>query len=69
MQHTRDFETRCLQIKGDLFAADESLVRNLLSLQGGAMAHFELPAGKITHTVTHKTVSEIWFVLSGQGQM
>jgi len=69
MQHTRDFETRCLEVKGDLFAADGSFVRNLLSHQGGAMAHFELPAGKITNAVTHKTVGEIWFVLSGQGQM
>jgi mannose-6-phosphate isomerase-like protein (cupin superfamily) len=69
MQPTRDFETRCLQVKGDYLAVDGSLVRNLLSLQGGTMAHFELPAGKITNAVTHKTVDEIWFVLSGRGQM
>ena len=69
MQHLRDFETRPLPVEGDVFAADGSLVRNLLSLQGGAMAHFELPAGTTAKAVTHRTVDEIWFILSGRGQI
>ncbi len=31
------------------------------------MAHFELPAGAVSHAVTHRTVEEIWYVLSGRG--
>jgi mannose-6-phosphate isomerase-like protein (cupin superfamily) len=33
------------------------------------MAHFELPPGQTSSAVTHRTVEEIWFVLSGHGEM
>jgi mannose-6-phosphate isomerase-like protein (cupin superfamily) len=33
------------------------------------MAEFELPPGEVSTAVTHRTVEEIWFILSGQGQM
>lgn len=33
------------------------------------MAHFELPPGATSTGVVHKTVEEIWFVLSGRGEM
>ena len=33
------------------------------------MAHFELPAGAVSHAVTHRTVEEIWFVVSGTGSI
>ena len=33
------------------------------------MAHFELPAGAVSHAVAHRTVEEIWFVLSGRGRL
>jgi len=33
------------------------------------MAHFELPPGQTSTAITHKTVEEIWFFLSGEGQM
>jgi mannose-6-phosphate isomerase-like protein (cupin superfamily) len=33
------------------------------------MAHFELPAGGVSHAVTHRTVEEIWFVVSGRGSI
>ena len=33
------------------------------------MAHFELPPGQISTAVTHKTVEEIWYILSGRGEM
>ena len=41
----------------------------LLSLSGGSMAHFELPAGAVSHAVTHQTVEEIWFVVRGRGSI
>ena len=44
-------------------------MRLLLSLAGGSMAHFELPAGAVSHAVTHRTVEEIWFVVSGRGSI
>ncbi|MBC5785708.1 cupin domain-containing protein [Ramlibacter sp. USB13] len=33
------------------------------------MAHFELAAGQVARAVVHRTVEEVWFVLSGRGEM
>jgi mannose-6-phosphate isomerase-like protein (cupin superfamily) len=44
-------------------------VRVLLSLRGGSMAHFALAPGQTSRAVTHRTVEEIWFFLSGRGEM
>jgi mannose-6-phosphate isomerase-like protein (cupin superfamily) len=63
------FDTKRLPATRDLVAADGSVVRILLSLRGGSMAHFELPPGQTSKAVTHRTVDEIWFVLSGRGEM
>ena len=50
-------------------APDGSGVRILPALAGGSMAHFELPPGEVSIPVTHRTVEEIWFFLSGRGEM
>ncbi len=50
-------------------APDGSLVRALLALPGGSMAHFTLPAGATSVAVTHRTVEEIWLFLTGRGEM
>jgi len=61
------FETRRLGAEPDATAPDGTAVRLLLKLRGGSMAHFELPAGAVSHAVTHQTVEEIWFIVSGHG--
>jgi mannose-6-phosphate isomerase-like protein (cupin superfamily) len=53
----------------DLIATDGSDVRILLGLAGGTMAHFQLAPGATSSAVTHRTVEEIWFFLSGRGEM
>lgn len=53
----------------DVLAPDGSEVRVLLRLPGGSMAHFRLPAGQVSRAVRHRTVEEIWYILSGEGQM
>jgi mannose-6-phosphate isomerase-like protein (cupin superfamily) len=53
----------------DVLAPDGSEVRVLLSLGGGSMAHFRLPAAQVSRAVRHRTVEEIWYVLSGAGEM
>ena len=65
----KPFETRSLGALPDATAPDGTAVRLLLSLRGGSMAHFELPAGAVSHPVTHRTVEEIWFVTSGRGSI
>jgi len=50
-------------------APDGSDVRVLLQLTGGSMIHFELAPGQVSGAVAHRTVEEIWYVLSGAGQL
>jgi len=50
-------------------APDGSQVRELAGLAGGTMAHFTLPPGATSGAIVHRTVEEIWFILSGRGQM
>ena len=64
-----DFRTKRLPVGRDAVAPDGSDVRVLLGLKGGGMAHFELPPGQASTAVTHRTVEEIWFFLSGRGEM
>ena len=63
------FETKHLPTATDAIAPDGSDVRILLGLERGGMAHFELAPGKTSKAVTHRTVEEIWFVLTGRGEM
>ena len=63
------FETKHLPSAPDAAAPDGSDVRILLRLEGGSAAHFELGPGQVSRAVTHKTVEEIWYFLSGRGQM
>jgi hypothetical protein len=62
-------ETKTLPEAPDLLAPDGSEVRILLSRPAGSMAHFRLPPGQVSKPVRHRTVEEIWYVLSGHGEM
>lgn len=64
-----DFETKRLPAVPDVVAPDGSEVRVLLKTQRGGMAHFELAGGRASEPIHHRTVDEIWFVLSGRGEM
>src|SRR5713226_9480457 len=64
-----DFSTKSLPVARDIVAPDRSDVRILLCLAGGGMAHFELAPGQTSIAVAHRTVEEIWFFLSGRGEM
>ena len=50
-------------------APDGSAVRLLCSASGGSFAHFELPAGQTSRAVRHRTITEIWYITEGLGQM
>jgi mannose-6-phosphate isomerase-like protein (cupin superfamily) len=64
-----DPSTLRLSAAPTVVAPDGSDVRVLLRLDGGSMAHFELGAGRVSRAIEHRTVSEIWFVLAGRGEM
>jgi mannose-6-phosphate isomerase-like protein (cupin superfamily) len=61
------FATKTLAAEPDATAPDGTSVRLLPALAGGSLAHFELPAGAVSHAVTHRTVEEIWYVVAGRG--
>jgi mannose-6-phosphate isomerase-like protein (cupin superfamily) len=63
------FDTKSLPATPDVAAPDGSQVRILLRLDGGSMAHFELAPGRTSIPVAHRTVEELWYILSGRGEM
>ena len=63
------FDTRRLPAEPDSVAPDGSDVRVLVQLDRGSAAHFELAPGRSSVAVAHRTVDEIWYVLSGRGEM
>lgn len=64
-----EHETKRLPLLPDIVAPDGSDVRVLLRTSRGSMAHFELAADRASDPICHRTVEEIWFVLSGRGEM
>jgi mannose-6-phosphate isomerase-like protein (cupin superfamily) len=69
MPDIREFATKCIPELPTEIAPDGSAVRVLLGLAGGSMAHFELPAGETSRAIAHRTVEEVWLVLSGRGEL
>ena len=63
------FTTLQISPTPDVIAPDGSEVRVLCRTDRGSMAHFTLPAGAVAKAVTHRTIDEIWYVLSGRGRM
>jgi mannose-6-phosphate isomerase-like protein (cupin superfamily) len=53
----------------DAVAPDGSSIRLLAAGERGSMCHAELPAGAVTRPVQHRTVEEVWYVVSGSGQL
>ena len=64
-----NFETKRLSPVPEIVAPDGSDVRVLLKTSRGGMAHFELAGGHASEAIRHRTVDEIWFMLSGRGTM
>ncbi len=63
------FLTKQLSDNYDHLAPDSSEIRLLPEVSGGGLAHCTLPAGVISKAVKHTTVEEIWYCISGTGQI
>lgn len=63
------FATKHRPERPTYIAPDGSEIRLLLDVAGGGMAIFDLPPGVVSKAVMHQTVEEIWYVISGAGQM
>ena len=65
----RAFETKPLGAAPDAIAPDGTAVRLLAALSAASFAHFELPAGAVSHAIVHRTVEEIWYFVAGRGEL
>lgn len=65
----RLMDTKRLSPYPEAVAPDGSDVRILVGLAGAGMAHFELGPGETSIAVRHRTVEELWYFVSGRGQM
>jgi mannose-6-phosphate isomerase-like protein (cupin superfamily) len=63
------FETRRIAAAPDAIAPDGSEVRVLCGLSRGGLAVFSLQPASVSKAVAHRTVEEIWYVLSGRGRI
>lgn len=63
------FDSRDLDQAPVVAAPDGSDVRVLCQTGRGSMAHFTLPAGAVSKAVAHRTIDELWYIVSGRGQM
>jgi mannose-6-phosphate isomerase-like protein (cupin superfamily) len=62
-------ETVALDVAPEVSAPDGSRVRILAAGPRGSQAHFELGPGQVAVAVRHRTVEELWYFLSGRGEM
>lgn len=63
------FQTRALPDRYDVLAPDTSEIRVLASSTRGSMAHGTLPPGGVSLAVRHRTVEELWYVVSGRAEV
>jgi mannose-6-phosphate isomerase-like protein (cupin superfamily) len=63
------FETKRLATEPDAIAPDGSEVRVLCQVPRGSLAIFSLPPRAVAKPVVHRTVEEVWYILSGSGRM
>ncbi len=61
-----NFEYKFLPENYSHLAPDGSEIRSLAG--NGLCAHCMLPPGKVSRAVRHKTINEIWYVISGEGE-
>jgi mannose-6-phosphate isomerase-like protein (cupin superfamily) len=63
------FATRLLPATADVIAPDGSEVRVLVGVAGAGLAHFQLMGGATSVAVHHRSVEEMWYVISGRGRL
>ncbi len=63
------FKTKELNQAVDVIAPDGSEIRLLAEMPGGSAVHCTLPPGGISKAVRHRSIEEIWFFLSGKGEV
>jgi len=63
------FQTRQLSCAVDAIAPDGSEIRFLGEMTRASLVHCTLPPAGVSKAVSHKTIQEIWYFLSGNGEV
>lgn len=69
MENPVPFDTRQLAPDIDVIAPDGSGIRLMAETARGSFVHCTLPPGGVSKAVRHRTIEEIWYVLSGEGEV
>ena len=64
-----DLSVRSVGERVDVVAADASELVLLARTARGSMAHGLLPPGATSKAIVHRTVDELWFVVSGAAEI
>ena len=62
-------QTRAFPANPDGRSPAGAEVRRLMEGETGGMIHSTVPPGQVNRATVHATVSEFWFVLSGEGEI
>ena len=62
-------QTALLPEECTVLAPDGSEIRELVQSSRGSLVHCTLPPGAVSGPVSHRTVEEVWYFLSGRGQV
>jgi mannose-6-phosphate isomerase-like protein (cupin superfamily) len=63
------WQTARVRTDYDVLAPDGSEIRLLVTAHGGSMVHCTVRPGQVTRAVRHQTVEELWYCLSGTGEL
>jgi mannose-6-phosphate isomerase-like protein (cupin superfamily) len=63
------FDTVCVAERHHVLAPDGSEIRILSQATRGSMVHCALQPGGVSRAVAHHNVEELWYCLSGQGEV
>lgn len=58
-----------VEVDYNTLAPDGSEIRYLSTTSNGSMVHCTLPPAQVSAAIKHQTVEELWFILSGEGQL
>lgn len=63
------FDIKQVSKEKPFISDDGSVIRNLTPMGNVQSVHCSLPKGGVIQASRHKTVEQIWYVISGEGEM
>ncbi|MCA1646125.1 MAG: cupin domain-containing protein, partial [Chloroflexi bacterium] len=64
-----EWQTKRVGADRDVLAPDGSEIRRLVQVRGGSLVFCTVPPGQVTRAVQHRSVEEVWYCVSGAGEL